>query len=128
MGRMVANAWVGLPDQNDRGWEGVVPLRKYIDASRKLDVTDIDCSRIREHPLDARARDCLIFMSDIEGYTIGYLHDLLNTSAIDDPEISRFMTLWAYEELFHQDAILRFLGEYGVTLERERLRNLRRRT
>jgi hypothetical protein len=105
-----------------------VPLQKYIDASRKLDVSDIPWERVRDYPLDDRARDCLIFMSDIEGFTIGYLHDLLNTSAINDPEISRFMTLWGYEELFHQDAILRFLSEYGVSLERERLHNLRKGT
>jgi rubrerythrin len=103
-------------------------LAKYVEASRKLDTGDFPWHRVADHPLDAGARECLVYMADIEGYTIGYLRDLLNTSAIDDPEIARFMTLWAYEEMFHEEALQKFLGEYGVHFSSDRRAWLRKRT
>src|SRR5215813_12785985 len=105
-----------------------VPLAKYVEASRKLDTSDIAWDRVRDYALPEGARDCLVYMADIEGYTIGYLRDLLNTAAIDDPDIARFMTLWAYEEMFHEEALQRFLGELGVRFTRDRQAWLRRRT
>src|SRR5215470_7092556 len=103
-------------------------LERYVEASRKLDTSDFPWHRVSEHPLADEARHCLVYMADIEGYTIGYLRDLLNTAAIDDPDIARFMTLWAYEEMFHQEALERFLGELGVHFARDRQAWLRRRT
>ncbi|HEY0710356.1 MAG TPA: ferritin-like domain-containing protein [Polyangia bacterium] len=109
------------------GRRGDVPLARYIEASRKLDLTGIDWDRIADHPIDPRALDCLVYMADIEGFTVAYLRDMLNTAAIDDPEIPRFLTLWAYEELFHQEALARFLAAYGITLQPTRQRDLRQR-
>jgi len=108
--------------------DGSVPIQKYIDASRKLDVSGIAWERVREYPLDPAALQCLLFMADIEGYTVGYVRDLLNTSAIHDPDLGRFMTLWSYEELFHQEALSRFLFEYGCGVERDRISNLIKNT
>lgn len=112
-------------------WTGdgsVVPVAKYVDASRKLDLSGIDWARIGDVPLDEGVRDCLIYMADIEGYTIAYLRDLLNTAAIDDADIARFMSLWLYEEMFHQEALTRFLGAYGMTFASDRGAQLRRHT
>jgi len=112
-------------------WTGegaLVPVSKYVEASRKLDLSGIAWDRIAGVPLDAGARECLVYMADIEGYTIAYLRDLLNTAAIDDPDIARFMSLWLYEEMFHQEALTRFLGAYGVRFEADRGARLRRRT
>ncbi|HEY0715390.1 MAG TPA: ferritin-like domain-containing protein [Polyangia bacterium] len=106
---------------------GGVPLTKYIDASRKLDLTGIDWDHITDHPMTPEALACLVYMADIEGFTVAYLRDMLNTAAIDDPEIPRFLTLWAYEELFHQEALARFLSAYGVVLQPTRQRDLRQR-
>src|SRR5262249_22525788 len=103
-------------------------LARYVEASRKLDTSDFPWHRVAEQPLGDEARKCLVYMADIEGYTIGYLRDLLNTAAIDDPDIARFMTLWAYEEMFHEEALQRFLGELGVHFARDRQALLRRRT
>ena len=103
-----------------------VPLEKYVRASRKLDLTGVDWDGIAAHPLPEGARRCLSFMADVEGYTVMYLRDVLNTSAVDDPEIARFMTLWAYEEMFHEEALARFLAAAGHQAPREgRLRELR---
>jgi hypothetical protein len=107
------------------GGDAGIHLDKYIEASRKLDTTDIDWHRVREYPLDEGVCRTLVYMADIEGYTITYHRDMLNTAAINDHEIARFMTLWAYEELFHQEALARFLAEYGVTFEPDRGRRLR---
>src|ERR1041385_9578903 len=97
------------------------PIAKFIEASRKLDTSGLAWDRVREWRVDPLVLDCLLFMSDIEGYTVGYLRDLLNNSAIHDPELSRFMTLWAYEELFHQEALNRFLLECEVGVARSRV-------
>jgi len=108
--------------------DGSVPIQKYIEASRKLDVSGISWDRVRDYPLDALAIKSLIFMSDIEGYTIRYVRDLLNTAAIHEPDLGRFMTLWSYEELFHQEALSRFLSEYGCAVGRERISYLIKNT
>lgn len=55
-------------------------------------------------------------MMDIESHTIIYLRDLLATPAAQDPEITAFLSCWAYEELWHGEAFSRFLGEAGVAL------------
>src|SRR5262245_59446326 len=107
---------------------GAAPIAKYIEASRKLDTSGLAWNRVREWKLEPIALECLLFMSDIEGYTVGYLRDLLNTSAIHDPELSRFMTLWAYEELFHQEALNRFLVECEVSVARSRISELLQNT
>src|SRR5260221_13543483 len=49
------------------------PVSKYVEASRKLDLSGIAWDRIADVPLDAGARECLVYMPDIEGYTIAYL-------------------------------------------------------
>jgi hypothetical protein len=115
---------------NKTPWSGdgqVVPLAKYIEASRKLELDDIDWDRVTDWPLEEDAVAGLTYMADIEGYTIAYMRDLLNTAAIDDADIARFMTLWAYEELFHEEGIQRFLGCYGVKFEKNRGVKLRPR-
>src|SRR5215471_17344507 len=107
---------------------GVASIDKYIEASRKLDTSGLAWNRVRDWKLEPVVLECLLFMSDIEGYTVGYLRDLLNTSAIHDPELSRFMTLWAYEELFHQEALNRFLAEFEISVARSRISMLLKQT
>ncbi len=101
-----------------------IPIERYIEVSRKLDLTGVAWDDIPNHPMAPGALECLIYMMDVEGYTRGYLRDLLNTAAIEDHEVSRFMTLWAYEELFHQETLERFLGYFGRQFPRTRQKDL----
>ena len=52
-------------------------------------------------------------MMDIETHTVVFLRDLLATRASFDPEVTAFLSCWAYEELWHGEAFSRFLGEAG---------------
>ncbi|HJQ85190.1 MAG TPA: acyl-ACP desaturase, partial [Candidatus Binatia bacterium] len=50
---------------------------------------------------------------DIESHTIIYLRSLLDTRAIDDPEVATFLACWFYEETLHGRALARFLAAAG---------------
>jgi len=49
-------------------------------------------------------------MPDVEHHTACYLRDLLVTRAHRDPTMTTFLTCWAYEELWHGEAIARVLA------------------
>lgn len=55
-------------------------------------------------------------MMDIESHTVIYLRDLLATRAAFEPDVTAFLSCWAYEELWHGEAFSRFLGEAGYRL------------
>lgn len=56
-------------------------------------------------------------MMDIESHTMVFLRDLLATRAIQDAELTALLACWAYEELWHGEAISRFLGQAGMRVE-----------
>jgi rubrerythrin len=56
-------------------------------------------------------------MQDIESHTIMYLRTLLDTRAIDDPEVATFLACWLYEETFHGIALARFVRAAGYDIE-----------
>ena len=91
-------------------------LDRYLRASRRLDLAGIDWGRVREHALSNEEARCLSYMMDIESHTSIYLRDLLATRAAHEPDITAFLSCWAYEELWHGEALSRFLGEAGHAL------------
>ena len=93
-------------------------ITRYLDASKKVDLTGIDFASARNFPLHPDDVRCLTYMMDIESHTIVYLRGLLNTCAIDDPEITAFLSCWAYEEFFHSRALRQFLETCGVEAPR----------
>jgi hypothetical protein len=95
-------------------------LGRYLRASRRLNLDGIDFDRVPEHPLRAEEVRCLTYMMDIETHTIIYLRDLLTTSAAQDPQVTAFLSLWAYEEFWHGDALGRFLSAAGVNVDPNR--------
>jgi hypothetical protein len=66
-------------------------------------------------------------MHDVEHHTICYLRDLLVTRAHDDPEITTFLTMWAYEEYWHGNTLGRILEAHGEAAGDVRVTTLRRR-
>ena len=73
-------------------------IARYQRLVRPVDVSDIDLDDFRRQPLDPDSLRCLRYMHDVEYHTVCYLRDLLVTSAHADPEITTFLTFWAYEE------------------------------
>jgi rubrerythrin len=101
-------------------------LSKYLRASRKLDLDGIDFEAVPLHPLSKEEVRVLTYMMDIETHTIIYLRDLLTTPAAYDPEVTAFLSLWAYEEFWHGEALSRFLGAAGERFSPDRPGEIRR--
>jgi hypothetical protein len=92
-----------------------------------VDLAEIDFDAFRDVPLDPDALRILAYMHDVEHHTSCYLRNLLNTRAHHDPEVTTFLTLWAFEELWHGEAIARVLAEHEVAAGGARIRTMRGR-
>jgi hypothetical protein len=92
-------------------------LERYLQNSRKLDISDLDFSRAKEHRLSFDEIRCLTYMMDIECHTIFYFRALLSTCAVRDPQVIAFLSCWAYEEVFHGRALRQFLEGAGVRFD-----------
>jgi rubrerythrin len=92
-------------------------LDRHLRGSRRLDLTGVAWERISDYPLSAAETRCLAYMMDIESHTMVFLRDLLCTRAAEDARLSAFLACWVYEELWHGEALSRFLGQAGVRWE-----------
>ena len=92
-------------------------LDGYISRSRAIDISAIAWDQVPRHPLPREAVRTLRYMQDIESHTIVYLRTLLDTRAIDDPEVATFLACWLYEETFHGIALARFVRAAGFDIE-----------
>jgi rubrerythrin len=91
-------------------------LDKYLRASNRVDLSTVEWDRIGQHPVRIDEARCLTYMMDIETHTVVFLRDLLATRASFDPEVTAFLSCWAYEELWHGEAFSRFLGQAGYRI------------
>ena len=94
-------------------------LDRYLRASKKLDLSQLDWDDIPNHPLSDGDVMCMHYMMDIETHTVIYLRDLLATRAARDPQITAFLSCWVYEELWHGEAFSDFLRSYGIEVPAE---------
>jgi len=102
-------------------------LERYLDNSRKVELSDLDFSKVRDYPVSADEIRCLSFMMDIEFHTLNYLRALLKTCAVRDPETVAFVSCWNYEEFFHGRSIRQFLRAAGVEVPGTRILEVDRR-
>ena len=102
-------------------------IDSYKRRTARLDDTDIDFDSFRAHPLDESTLRCLRYMHDVELHTVCYLRDLLVTRAHHDPDITTFLTFWAYEEFWHGEAIGKVLTAHGEPAGRARVAATRAR-
>lgn len=91
-------------------------IERYLDVSKRVDLRGIDFDAAGKFGLHEDEIRCLTYMMDVESHTIVYLRGLLNTCAIEDPEITAFLSCWAYEEFFHSRALRQFLEVCGKPL------------
>lgn len=103
-------------------------IAAYARRVRRVDLDGIDFDAFRSQPLDEGALRCLRYMYQIESHTVCYLRDLLVTRAHRDPELTTFLTCWAFEEQWHGEALGAVLRAHGesvgpatVALTRRRL-------
>lgn len=102
-------------------------LERYLDNSRKVDISDIDFTKAMDYPLTDDEVRCLSYMMDVESHTIHYLRGLMKTCAVRDPETLAFLSCWTYEEFFHGRAIRKFLNAAGVQYPAARICDVDRR-
>lgn len=95
------------------------------EAHRVVD-DDVDYTAFERRPLSDAVLRALRYMSDVESHTICYLRDLLVTPSHQDPEITTFLTMWAYEEFWHGEVLDKVLAAHGWTVGPERIRRIRR--
>lgn len=100
--------------REDEAGENVFDVGQYLARSEKLDLSDIDWSEAKGHPVSEAEVNALVYMMDIESHTLCYLRDLLNAGAGADPEIADFLGCWLYEEAYHGRALEKFLRESGI--------------
>jgi rubrerythrin len=103
-------------------------LEKYLNHSRKVDVSDLDFRAARNYPLSENEIRCLTYMMDIESHTIVFLKGILSTCALKDPETTAFLSCWAYEEFFHGRTIRKFLEASGLEFAPARAADLQKDT
>jgi hypothetical protein len=100
---------------------------QYLRTVGPLDASGIDLAAFEAAPLDESSLRCLRYMHDVEFHTTCYLRDLLVTSAHDDPDVTTFLAMWAFEEFWHGEAIAEVLRRHGEPAGRERITATRRR-
>ena len=104
-------------------------MRTTIDSYKaragRLDLDGIEFGDFRDQPLAPDALRSLRYMHDIEHHTVCYLRDLLLTPAHQDPEITSFLSCWAYEEMWHGEAIGAVLEAHGEVAGAPRVAALR---
>jgi rubrerythrin len=102
-------------------------IDRYLAGVAPLDDADIDYSAFVDQPVSPDVLRCLRYMHDVEHHTTCYLRDLLVTSAHEDPEITSFLAMWAFEEFWHGEAIAKVLDRHGEAHGRTRVAATRRR-
>jgi hypothetical protein len=105
----------------------VFDIDRYSRTVGRLETDDIDFDAFRDQPLDPTSLRVLRYMHDVENHTSCYLRNLLNTKAHHDPEITRFLTMWNYEELWHGEAIAEVLRAHDEPAGTDRVAPMRER-
>lgn len=104
-------------------------MRTTIDSYKaragRLDLDGIRFGDFQDQPLAPEVLRSLRYMHDVEHHTVCYLRDLLLTPAHQDPEITSFLSCWAYEEMWHGEAIGAVLEAHGEVAGAPRVAALR---
>lgn len=100
-------------------------IADYSANARRVVDDDVDYSAFERRPLSEGALRTLQYMSDVESHTICYLRDLLVTPSHQDPEVTTFLTMWAYEEYWHGEVLDKVLAAHGRDVGPDRIRRVR---
>lgn len=90
-------------------------IDSYKSRAGRLDLEDIDFDDFSDVPLSAEGLRCLRYMNDIERHTVCYLRELLLTPAHHDPDVTAFLSCWAFEEFWHGEAIGAILDAHDAS-------------
>ena len=109
------------PRQLDRMVHREVRHRGLQGRVERLWWDDLDLSGFAVDPLDDETLRVIEYMHDVEHHTVCYLRDLLVTPAHNDPAVTTFLSCWAFEELWHGEALGAVLAAHGRPAGEERI-------
>jgi len=95
-------------------------IDKLVALSGAVQLDDLDwdlCAKIGVTDTEERV---LRYMADTETHTILYMRDLLAGYSARDPDITAFLSVWVYEELWHGRALSMLLEKAGRPEPKER--------
>lgn len=92
-------------------------IDRFMNASSKVDLSDIDWAEVPRHPITPEAMRTLRYFLITEGSTFFYTKALMHTNtALRELDFAPFIVAWTYEEEFHGRAFRRFIEAYGEQL------------
>lgn len=95
-------------------------IEKFIRHSRRVEIDDLDWEAAQRVGLSGDEPFALRYFADIEGQTVFYFRELINTHACRRPDIIAFMTTWNYEEFFHAESLAKVLEVCGHGIPQDR--------
>jgi hypothetical protein len=98
---------------------------KFLRQSARIDTDDLDWDAARRAGLRGDEPFAIQFLADVEGQTVFYLREVLNSSASRHPDVLAFITTWNYEEFFHAESLHQLLHECGHPVQADRRQHVR---
>jgi hypothetical protein len=95
--------------------------------TERLRWDDLDLTVFRSNPLDPSVLRCIRYMHDVEYHTICYLRDLLVSPAHSEPDVTAFLSIWAFEEYWHGEALAAVLEAHDELAGTRRVAAMRGR-
>jgi rubrerythrin len=92
---------------------GDFDIERFLSLSGAVELDDLDWQAAKKAGITAAEAKILRYMADTETHTILYLRDLLAGHTCQDAEVTAFLSVWVYEELWHGRAIDRLLAATG---------------
>ena len=101
-------------------------IASYLDISAKVKSDDLNWSEASLHGISEGEKFVITYFADIEGQTIVYLRDFLQTKMALEPEVIAFLSMWNYEEYFHGRVLSELMKVCGHPLEENRINLVRK--
>jgi hypothetical protein len=93
-------------------------LDRFIELSGAIKLDDIDWEEASRVGITDEEERIVRYISATESYTILYMRDLLSGHSVKDPEITAFLSVWVFEELWHGRALDKLLAAVGRPMDR----------
>src|SRR3954454_14311287 len=108
------------PNPRQVGMAESFNIDRFMDGSGKVDLSDIDWSKVPKHRVTPEGLRTLRYFLRTESSTFFYTKALMKTdAAIREPELAPFICVWMYEEEFHGRAFRKFLEAAGERVSDE---------
>ncbi len=99
-------------------------IDELVNRSGAVKIDDLDWEGAAKAGVTDEEEIIIRYMADTETHTIIYMKDLLAGHSTKDPDITAFLSVWVYEELWHGRALDRILEASGRAIDKNRAGDL----